>query len=583
MLAQAAGGSKRPISAFYWPIHARLLAALLSTCCLCCLTTTSAGAAETSRAVEPSSILKCERWGYAELVFKGPATGNPFSEVELEAKFTQEDREQHVSGFYDGDGVYRVRFMPDAVGTWKFVTSSNDRALDDRQGEIEVTEPSEGNHGPVRVANTFHFAYADGMPYRQLGTTCYAWTHQTEELQNQTLKTLKESPFNKLRMCVFPKRYTWNENEPPLYPFEGTPPTAARYVPSRPGQIPGLDSAGAKSRGQWDYTRFNPRFFQHLERRVLDLQKLGVEADVILLHPYDEGHWGFDRMPDDVDDRYLRYVVARLSAFRNVWWSMANEFDFMTEKQPDDWDRMIQVVADADPHDRLLSIHNGRLLYNHTHALLTHASIQNGSAAEEAGRAVLYRDVYRKPIVFDEIKYEGDIPKRWGNLSAEEMVHRFWECIIAGTYPGHGECYLQEDDVLWWSKGGVLRGQSPPRIEFLRKVLETAPAEGVEPIDKWQYANIAGKAGQYYLVYFGKEQPTRWKFFLPRHELADGVQFKIELLDTWNMSVSPVDWTATVRAESEYIYVDNEGREVSLPGKPWMALRITRLESEQGQ
>ncbi len=71
---------------------------------------------------------------------------------------------------------------------------------------------------------------------------------------------------------------------------------------------------------------------------------------------------------------------------------------------------MIRVVHDADPYGHLLSIHNGKLLYNQTNPLLTHASIQNGSAAEEPGRAVLYRDVYNKPIVLDEVKYEGDIP-----------------------------------------------------------------------------------------------------------------------------------------------------------------------------
>ena len=75
---------------------------------------------------------------------------------------------------------------------------------------------------------------------------------------------------------------------------------------------------------------------------------MGIEADIILLHPYDEGRWGFDRMPDEVDDRYLKYVVTRLAPYRNVWWSLANEYDFMTEKEESDWDRMIQVVHDAD-------------------------------------------------------------------------------------------------------------------------------------------------------------------------------------------------------------------------------------------
>ncbi|HEX6962277.1 MAG TPA: DUF5605 domain-containing protein, partial [Lacipirellula sp.] len=157
---------------------------------------------------------------------------------------------------------------------------------------------------------------------------------------------------------------------------------------------------------------------------------------------------------------------------------------------------------------------------------------------------------------------------------------RFWECIIAGTYPGHGECYLHPEDILWWSKGGVLHGESPQRIAFLRDVLESSPAEGIEPIDKWQYANIAGKAGEYYLVYFGSERPKSWRFFLPRHELADGMRFRIEILDTWDMTITPVEWEADVRAESEYVFVDKEDREVELPGKPWMALRITRVEGE---
>jgi hypothetical protein len=519
-----------------------------------------------------------EQWGVAEIKLTGHASGNPFVDVKLRGVFQLGDEKREAAGFYDGEGVYIVRFMPDRPGRWTYAIESNATDLAGAQGEIEVVPPSAKNHGPVRVHNTFHFAYADGTPYRELGTTCYAWTSQPRELEEQTLETLAAAPFNKLRMCVFPKRYTWNENEPPLYPFEGMPPEPAKYVPPPPGVSNPASVVRAPSSAHWDFTRFNPAFFRHLEERIADLRNLGIEADVILLHPYDEGHWGFDRMSDNADDRYLRYVVARLSAYRNVWWSMANEYDFMTEKQPEDWDRMIQVVADADPYDRLLSIHNGRLLYNHTNPLLTHASIQNGSAAEEAGRAVLYRDVYRKPIVFDEIKYEGDIPKRWGNLSAQEMVHRFWECIVAGTYPGHGETYQSPDDILWWSKGGVLKGQSPARIAFLRDILVTAPADGIEPIDKWQYPDIGGKAGAYYLVYLGHDAPRSWRFALPRHELADGMKFKVEVLDTWNMTIEPIADPYTLKRESEYLFVDKDGRNVDLPGRPGMALRITRVE-----
>src|SRR5690606_13979419 len=153
---------------------------------------------------------------------------------------------------------------------------------------------------------------------------------------------------------------------------------------------------------RWDFTRFNPAFFRHLEKRVSQLCDLGIQADIILFHPYDEGRWGFDRMDPESDDRYLRYVIARLSAYRNVWWSVANEFDFMKEKRPEDWDRYFRIIQEEDPYGRLCSIHNGRLIYDHNKPWVTHASIQNGSAVEDFGRAALYRDVYRKPIVFDE-------------------------------------------------------------------------------------------------------------------------------------------------------------------------------------
>lgn len=248
-----------------------------------------------------TASVGCEQWGVFEASFVGPSAGNPFEEVQFAATFERGEEKRTVSGFCDGEGVYRVRFMPHETGAWRYTTRSNIAALDGKTGKFDVTAPTGNNHGPVRVRNAFHFAYADGTTYKPLGTTCYAWTSQSKQLEEQTLKTLAGSPFNKLRMCVFPKRYTWNEDEPPLYAFEGTPPN------------------------QWDFTRFNPTFFQHLEQRIADLRDLGIEADVILLHPYDEGHWGFDRMPDEADDRYLRYTVSRLAAFRNVWWSLANE------------------------------------------------------------------------------------------------------------------------------------------------------------------------------------------------------------------------------------------------------------------
>src|SRR5262245_52842818 len=92
-----------------------------------------------------------EPWGLFELTLPGPASGNPFADVELSATFTQGDKKFRVGGFYDGDGTYRVRFMPEEPGEWSYTTASNRPELDGKSGKLTIGKPLPGNHGPVRV------------------------------------------------------------------------------------------------------------------------------------------------------------------------------------------------------------------------------------------------------------------------------------------------------------------------------------------------------------------------------------------------------------------------------------------------
>ena len=116
--------------------------------------------------------------------------------------------------------------------------------------------PSEGNHGPVRVSYTYHFAYEDGTPYYSLGTTCYVWELQSYELQKQTLETLKNSAFNKIRFCIFPKHYDYNLGEPLSYPYEGTPMDSSVLTKENFKQYDGCPEGN-----HFDYTRFNVKHF----------------------------------------------------------------------------------------------------------------------------------------------------------------------------------------------------------------------------------------------------------------------------------------------------------------------------------
>ena len=499
-----------------------------------------------------AAVNSVEKWGVFELELKGPAEGNPFTEVRFGAVFADGASTVEVPGFYDGDGVYKVRFSPGATGDWRYETKSNRWQLTGKLGKFTATPPGPKNHGPVRVHNTFHFAYADGTPYKQVGTTIYNWTDTPDEVQEQTLRTLASAPFNKARMLVTPQPTPYQKKfAPPLWPFAGTPPHS------------------------WDFTRYNPEYFRHYEKRVAQLGELGIEADLILFNPY--GKFGFETMDAANDERYVRYVVARLGAYRHVWWSLANEYDFLRTKTDADWDRLGALVKQCDPHQRLRSIHNGALIFDHGKPWITHVSMQNGAAVEEPGRAEMYRGVWRKPVVYDEVKYEGVTPYRWGNLTGQEMVHRFWCGTVAGTYVGHGDYFHTVEEDTFTSFGGKLTGQSPARLAFLRKILEESPAQGIDPIDKWQDVSTGGVPGLYYLTYFGHARPTEWSLKLYKNAVSEGQRYQAEIIDTWDMTVTPVEGEFTTKKLDNYHFVDAAGRKVALPGKPGIAVRVRRI------
>lgn len=503
-----------------------------------------------------------EQWGRFELTLNGTPINNPFTDVELKATFTKGDQSVTVTGFYDGDNQYKIRFMPTETGTWNYVTRSNMKALNAKSGSFVCVPATGDNHGMVGVRNVYDFKYADGTPYYPFGTTMYAFVHPDNAREELTLKTLSTSPFNKIRICLFPKTYGNNNDEPRYFPFE-----KAKGVE--------LDSSNNEV-AVWDFSRFDTDFFKHLEKRIDDLRDLGIECDLILFHPYDEGHFGFDRMSRENDIRYLKYVVARLSSFRNIWWSLANEFDFLKEKTMDDWMAFLETVAESDPYGHLRSNHNGKIYFDLHHPLITHVSIQNESIADDFGRAGLVKDSYRKPIVYDELCYEGDYPNRWGSLSGEEMTHRFWQAAIAGTYATHGETFNSDDHIAWTEKGAILRGSSPARIMFLRKLIEKTGS--LKIIDNWRYHNYSrGENGQV-VIYMGRNTPKEWEFMVPsRMPWQDGTKVKVEVLDTWNMTTTEVKDTFVTKRKPKYEIGDADGKKVKLPGKPYIALVLTPI------
>lgn len=208
-----------------------------------------------------------EQYRMCELCFDGEIIEGSRAAIDLTAELSCEGISLSVPGFYAGDGIYKVRFLPELPGRWKFRIFGCIQA----EGSVEVTPAGAGEgsvevapagagegsvgsaprHGMVRALD-MHFRYQDGALFHPFGTTVYALIHQEDALVEQTMESLKASPFNKVRFCVFLKHYDFNHNEPPFYAFE------------------------KRADGSWDVNRPCPAFWDRLDEIILQMNDMGI-------------------------------------------------------------------------------------------------------------------------------------------------------------------------------------------------------------------------------------------------------------------------------------------------------------------
>ena len=500
-------------------------------------------------------IGSIEKWRTAEVICAGRSEGNPYTDCSITGYFKSFHEEKTVSGFYDGEGRYKVRFLPSFEEEYSFEIKGS-FSEDIYQGSFRVISPSGNNHGMVRVAAGYHFAYSDGTSFYPFGTTCYVWQLQDGKLQKQTLETLGKGYFNKVRFCIFPKHYDYNFHEPVTYPYIGTPCDSSGITRENfmefNGKAPGND---------FDCSCFDAVHFRNLDRAVQILDAMGIEADLILMHPYDR--WGFSMMTREQDELYLKYVTARYSAYKNVWWSLANEYDLMKDKTTADWETFARIICENDPYNHLRSIHNCGPFYDQSAPWITHCCLQRQDRFRTSEYTDEWRRRFGKPVIIDEIAYEGNIQHGWGNIGGRELVRRYWEAICRGGYVGHGETFLDEKDILWWSHGGILKGESPERIKFAREILEGLSAAGLAPAKfAWDETAACEESSlpvkSCYLFYYGFQRPSFREYYI------DGkTRYRAELIDTWEMTRKEVGiFTGKFRVE--------------MPGREYMLVLLTR-------
>lgn len=431
-------------------------------------------------AAEPA--VRLARWSPHDFAFTARATvENPF-QVRFTATVRGPDGRTFAQpGFYDGDGMWKVRVSAAQAGAWTLTTQSDLPELDGRTAAFTCTGALPPNtHGALRVdpAHPHHFVYEDGTRFFLLAYECdWLWALDTGNPAVPTVKRfldrLAAHGFNHVLLNLFAFDTNW-----------------------RPGKT-GDDDYGPPPLSPWAgevaaprHDRLNPAFWQHYDRVIQQLAARGINAHILLKVYNKKVRWPERGSPED--DLYFRTIVARYAAYPNLIWDFSKEAH--NEKDLAYKQGRMRFVRELDAYRHLTTVHdddanNDAGAWDALTDFRTdqqHGKFREKILAQRARRAW--------PVANVEFGYEqgplGPEDKTYHAAHApEEFVTRAWEIAMGGGYTAYYYTYTAWD---------ILRPDDEPKgyayFKQLREFFETtrywelAPAENIAP-DGWVLAN----------------------------------------------------------------------------------------------
>jgi len=430
--------------------------------------------------VEPSGHRSREvpLWGRFETqIINERGYSNPFRDVVLNAVFTSPTgRSVKFSGYYDGDGsggqngnVWKLRFMPDELGTWSYRCSFSD-GMPGKSGVFTCVADG-GRPGPLRADRRclkfvngkrlyprgyyFSEAFTATSPHWQKGIeTSFGGTHN----------------YNLCCTTFWQGRLLENKGWNAL-PYNGFYPIYGR-----------------------DYTRLDVAAWRHVDEV---LQRL--ESREVIWYNFDGfvpnvgANMGSQRVAFEAQKAYVRNVVARLAPYWNIVWNIAFEWhEFMS---PAEVKRLADYVRSLDPWNHLIGVHDqgpyssGTQMASNLH--VDFATLQY--SAGTCGDALTASKFVQKfandwPIYAQEVCWEG-----LNKLTADQVRKGAWGVVLGGGILNYAE---QFDQVYG-------NGKCFPYLEIVFDFIESIPYYQMQPHN--ELVNSAcicfAKLGERYVCY----------------------------------------------------------------------------------
>lgn len=254
------------------------------------------------------------QWGRFEVAVAHRRTyANPFTDVTLDVTFTRPDSSTVAFwGFYDGEGMWRIRTLADQAGTWRYLARFSDGS-GQFSGTFTCLESDlEGMIG-VCEGNPIWFARKGGKPVLvrsiQVGERFGAGDEYMRRERAMFLDWAQSQGYNMVSWTVAAR----SQSAAALWDADGQQPDLAAY--------------------------------RRLEQMLDDLA-----ARRMLVYPAS----GFFDLPSARRDSYLRYTLARLGSYPHVIWGLGRPSRLTAAEI----DRLGRDIRAMDPFGHVLCVSN---------------------------------------------------------------------------------------------------------------------------------------------------------------------------------------------------------------------------------
>jgi hypothetical protein len=323
------------------------------------------------------------KWSIFEVeILNNSSYSNKFRDIDLNAIFTSPTgRNIQFWGFFDGDGtgggehldvrnfppdnagelsgnVWKLRFMPDEIGTWTYQWSFSDDSYSGNGSFVCVAAGSRQGVLKVNQTNSFWFQDGEGNPFfprpvyilpgEQL---CYSGALYGANVY----APLIAKGFNMIVNNLFP---VWNWTTHQVHPDNGPADINIMFW-YQTDNYQDEDQDEDPEVWMYDTERMNLFTWRRIDEHLIFLANQGI---------YVWGWQGFavkrtfrimpQRFPEDQGRWYIRYCMARLAPFYNIIWNHtwelaegAGNFRAWVHEY-DPWDRLyFQLDSDSTIYD----------------------------------------------------------------------------------------------------------------------------------------------------------------------------------------------------------------------------------------